>query len=103
MFIFKPVSDSDMEAGLYTAANYGVTLYPKLYRGKDRNFELYFIIRGIDSLDGNAGANERLAEMAFQAGFTQAKGCLCIHCRKQIEETGEGEATCGHLTFERVT
>lgn len=42
-----------------------------------------------------------LVEMAFQMNWTQANEYLCVACRKEIENTGEGEATCGHLTFNK--
>lgn len=43
----------------------------------------------------------RLCEMAFQMNMRQ-EGNLCPVCRARIEETGEGDAVCGHLTFTTV-
>lgn len=42
-----------------------------------------------------------LAEMAFQMNHHQENGMICKHCRAEIESTGEGQSTCGHLTFTR--
>jgi len=43
----------------------------------------------------------RLAELFFQLNARRAriKGHLCPVCQWEIERTGEGEACCGHLTF----
>ena len=41
----------------------------------------------------------RLCEMAFQGEFIQLGENLCTMCKEEIERTGEGESTCGHLTF----
>lgn len=41
----------------------------------------------------------RLCEMAFQGSFHQKAEYLCAACKAEIEKTGEGEATCGHITF----
>jgi hypothetical protein len=44
----------------------------------------------------------RLAELFFQLNAWPAriKGHLCPACQWEVEKTGEGEACCGHLTFE---
>jgi hypothetical protein len=34
--------------------------------------------------------------------FWQDNRRICAACRKAIEETGEGPASCGHLTFTSV-
>jgi predicted nucleic acid-binding Zn-ribbon protein len=46
-------------------------------------------------------ADYRLAELFFQMNARPAriKGHLCPACQWEIEKTGEGEAFCGHLTF----
>ena len=49
----------------------------------------------------NAVTNLNLCECHFQVNFLQEAGHLCHVCRSKIERTGEGEATCGHLTFTR--
>lgn len=43
--------------------------------------------------------DEYLAYMAFTASFRQSKTYICPVCRAEIERTGEGDASCGHVTF----
>lgn len=40
-----------------------------------------------------------LCEMAFSMNWRQDNERLCVVCKQRIEETGEGQDTCGHLTF----
>ena len=42
-----------------------------------------------------------LCEMAFQMNHHQENGRLCRHCEEEIKTTGNGQDTCGHLTFTR--
>jgi len=51
-------------------------------------------------VDGeNREGDESLAETAFQINFNQEGTLLCPVCKMKIEETGEGDGVCGHLTF----
>jgi hypothetical protein len=43
-----------------------------------------------------------LAEMAFQMNFHQSNERLCEVCRNEVERTGVGFDTCGHLTFSKM-
>lgn len=45
--------------------------------------------------------NDDLAEMCFQGNWHQKKELLCGACKAEIEKTGEGSDSCGHLTFIR--
>ena len=38
-------------------------------------------------------------ELCFSMNFQQASGLMCDMCKEEVERTGNGEATCGHLTF----
>ena len=52
----------------------------------------------VQSIEGHED-EFHLCEMAMQMNFHQKAESLCTACVASIEKTGEGESTCGHLTF----
>lgn len=52
-------------------------------------------------VSGEREEDLHLAEMAFQMNHYQENGRLCRHCMEEIKTSGEGQDTCGHLTFTR--
>ena len=73
----------------------------EFYSDGEKPNSCYMVVKGNPIMGDHEQDALHLAEMAFQMNHHQENGMLCRHCRDDIEKTGEGESTCGHLTFTR--
>jgi len=94
MFIIKTQSENVVSKALAMCLK-----YERVVVGMVGN---YLIIKvATDSLDSydNPRTELGLCELDFQMNWVQEGAMLCPYCIEEIERTGEGEATCGHLVF----
>lgn len=105
MFLIQAKNSLDWAHALFFLSSYNVRI--KMVSDAETLGSMYMIVSE-DEMHGQDESHEAmlndlgLAEWAFMGNFTQKKQNLCIECRKEIEKTGEGSATCGHVTFESL-
>lgn len=105
MFIVEPKTAGDLQVAMFICSYYHVHMHA--YSDGERAGSVYLHVSMDDqyaqdeSLE-RAQENFRLCEMAFQGEFHQKSHYLCAACKAEIERTGEGQSTCGHLTFTEV-
>jgi hypothetical protein len=92
-FIIKPINDAAAGAALHILSFYQVE-FKTTSDGDGGDLEI-IVLR--ETREGDL----RLCEMAFQWAFRQANGRLCPVCKADVEGSGEGFDTCGHLVFNK--
>lgn len=98
MFIVKPKSAKDLQEALFICSYYHVVIESFSNGSDPESVELQ--IEEYKNYIDDPYEQYRLCEMAFQMNFHQdGSKRICDVCRRKLEETGEGEASCGHLTF----
>lgn len=101
MFIVKPENMGDMQEAILLLKNYAVEYTTEMYNNK-----IFMVVRECCTFDATRGVKAKLeddmilCELAFQMNYHQdGRAKLCDVCKMEIERTGEGKDTCGHLTF----
>ena len=103
MFIVKPDTLQGWQQAMFTLSYYHVAV--DIQSDGENSDSVYILVDTKDSSYRSIEEEEkfdqayRLCEAAFQIYFLQKNEFLCCICRKKVEHTGEGNATCGHLTF----
>jgi len=110
MFLVYPKHLRDYRHALFILSYYHVQ--PLIYSDGEHDDSVHFEINKVpitralfdtdeaySKAESKAQDQLRLCEMAFQGEFLQQGENLCPKCKEEIERTGEGESTCGHLTF----
>ena len=99
MFIVEPKTAGDLQVAMFICSYYHVHMHA--YSDGERAHSVYLHVTPDETCE-DAQAQFRLCEMAFQGEFHQKSHYLCAACKAEIERTGEGQSTCGHLTFTEV-
>jgi hypothetical protein len=110
MFLVYPQHLKDYRHALFILSYYHV--HPLIYSDGEHDDSVHFEVTKVPVTRALFPSDEayteaerksqdqlRLCEMAFQGEFLQEGHNLCTKCKEEIERVGEGEATCGHLTF----
>ena len=99
MFIIKPTSLIDLHSALLLCSSYKVNTHIYSDNGKPETLEVH-VTANEESDDPESSL--RLCEFAFQINFHQSGKYICSKCLREIEKSGNGNGTCGHLTFTRL-
>lgn len=102
MFVVKPGSVGELSLAIMLIKNYMVDYTTETYNGHVVLIVRKYTIEGRidDEMKAKLEGDLALAEMAFSMNYHQdGRAKLCDVCKMEIERTGEGKDTCGHLTF----
>jgi len=104
MFIVKPRTLEDFQMAMFLCSCYNVIIESYSNGSNPETVELHVSKAPLPTGFRKPQYNNtyHLCESAFQMNFHQSNERLCSVCKKELERTGEGTTTCGHLTFTSI-